>query len=116
ATAEEDETNWRRCWVNRNVFWQNVWRGRAWRLPWARLARTALRFDGVYAGYFGRSGAPHPRVGERAAARQALGRAVAISPLHVAAAIARQPSALRWMAWALFGFPPQSTWNRSVEG
>jgi glycosyltransferase involved in cell wall biosynthesis len=103
ATAQEDETNWRRSWVNRRVFWQNVWRGRTRRLPWVRLIRTSLRFDGVYAGYFLRSGAAHASAGDPLAARQALGRALAISPLHAAVEVARRPASLRWMARALFG-------------
>jgi glycosyltransferase involved in cell wall biosynthesis len=103
ATAQEDETNWRRARLNPSVFRRNVWRGRRKRLAWARLARTALRFDGVYAGYFLRSGAAYAAAGERAAARRALGRALVISPLHLAASIARRPASLRWMAWALLG-------------
>jgi glycosyltransferase involved in cell wall biosynthesis len=103
ATDQEDETNWRRSWVNRRVFWQNVWRGRGRRLPWVRLVRTSLRFDGVYAGYFTRSGAAHAAAGERVVARRSLLRALAISPLHVAAAVVRRPSSIRWMGWALLG-------------
>jgi glycosyltransferase involved in cell wall biosynthesis len=102
ATSQEDETNWRRVWVHRRVFWRNVWHGRR-RLPWARLLRTALRFDGVYAGYFLRSGAVHASAGERSAARRSIARALVISALHVAASIAREPSGLKWMLWSILG-------------
>jgi hypothetical protein len=105
ATAQEDETNRRRAGVNRRVFWQNVWRGRGRRLSPVRMVRTSLRFDGVYAGYFLRSGAAHAAAGNRAAARQALVHALGISPLHVAASLVRRPSSLPWIASALIGWP-----------
>jgi len=102
ATTQEDETNWRRVWVHRRVFWRNVWHGRR-RLPRARLLRTALRFDGVYAGYFLRSGAAHAAAGEHPAARRSIACALIISSLHVAASIARDPSEIKWMLRSLLG-------------
>ena len=105
ATAYEDETHLRRVGVDRRVFWRYVWRGRRRILSPVRVLRAALRYDGVYAGYFVRSGAAHASAGDCIAARRSLGLAVRISPLHVAASIIRRPSSLRWIAWTLFGRP-----------
>lgn len=115
ATDREDETNWKRVWVHRRVFWRNVWRGRQRRLPWMQVLRSAIRFDGVYAGYFLRSGAAHATAGELAASGQSLTRAVAISPLHVAASLLRQPSGIKWMVLALRSWcigPPRASLAR----
>jgi hypothetical protein len=103
ATAYEDAETWYRAWVNRRVFWMTVWRARKRPLSPVRVLRTALRYDGIYGGYFLLSGAIHAEAKERAAARRALGRALAISPLHLAAAIVRHPSSARWMVWSLLG-------------
>ena len=87
--------------LDRRVLWRNLWRARRRSLDWSRLLRTALRYDGVYAGYFVRSGGVHASVGDRAAARQCLARGLALSPLHVAAAVAQEPGRLGWMGRAL---------------
>jgi hypothetical protein len=101
ATAYEDASNLGRVSVDRRVFWRYVWRGRRRLLSPARVLRAALRYDGVYAGYFVRSSATHAAAGDRAAARRALVQAARISPLHVMAFVLRQPSSIRWMAWTL---------------
>jgi hypothetical protein len=103
ATAYEDETNLRRVGTDRRVFWRYVWRGRRRILSPLRVLRAALRYDGVYAGYFVQSGAAHAAAGDRAAARRSLGLAARISPLHLVAIVLRRPSSLRWMAWTLVG-------------
>jgi hypothetical protein len=105
ATVYEDQTNLERVSADRRVFWRYVWRGRRRILSPARVLRAAVRYDGVYAGYFVRSAATHAAAGDRAAARRSLGLAVRISPLHVAAAVLRRPSSLRWIAWTLAGRP-----------
>lgn len=103
ATAYEDAETWYRAWVNRRVFWMTVWRARKRRMSPARVLRMALRYEGTYAGYFLISAAIHAEAGNQAAARRSLVRAGLISPLHLAAAVARQPSSLRWMGRALLG-------------
>ena len=103
ATDYEDRTHLERRSVDRRVFWRYVRRGRRRILSPARVLRAALRYDGVYAGYFVQSAATHAAAGDRAAARRSLGFAVRISPLHVAAAVARRPSSLRWIARTLLG-------------
>jgi glycosyltransferase involved in cell wall biosynthesis len=103
ATAYEDEETWFRAWVNRRVFWQTVRRAGPRRLSPVRILRHALRYEGSYAGYFLISAAIHAEAGERQRARQSLARAMMISPLHVAASVARRPSALGWMTRAWLG-------------
>ena len=90
--------------VNRRVFWKNVWRGRAHRLvaPLGAADGAALRRR--LRRYFLKSGAAHAAAGERAAARRSLLHAVTLSPLHVAAWIARRPSTLSWIAWTFLGW------------
>jgi glycosyltransferase involved in cell wall biosynthesis len=105
ATAYEDETNLRRVDVDRRVFWRYVWRGRSRILSPTRVLRAGLRYDGVYAGYFVRSGATHAAARDRAAARRSLILAARISPLHLVASVLRRPSSLRWIAWTLLGWP-----------
>jgi hypothetical protein len=101
ATRFEDETNLLRVRVARRVFWRNVWRARHRRLPILRIIRAALRFDGVYAGYFLRSGAAHTVAGDPSAALRALICGVGISPLHVVSAMVRKPSSVAWIVLAL---------------
>lgn len=101
ATASEDQTALLRVPVTRRVFWRNVWRARHRRLPMVRIIRAALRFDGVYAGYFIRSATTHAEAGNSAAALRSLTRAVGISPLHVVSATVRKPSSFAWIAPAL---------------
>lgn len=103
ATAYEDATNLERVHADRRVFWRYVWRGRRRVLSPARVLRAALRYDGVYAGYFLQSGAVHAAAGDRAAARRSLGLAVRISPLHVLATVLRRPSSVRWVTRTLAG-------------
>jgi hypothetical protein len=103
ATAYEDAETWYRAWVNRRVFWLTIWRARKRRMSPARVLQMAKSYEGRYSGYFLVSATIHAEAGDRAAARQSLLRALAISPLHVAAAIARRPSSIRWMGRALLG-------------
>lgn len=103
ATAYEDQTNLQRVGTDRRVFWRYAWRGRRRILSPLRVLRAAVRYDGVYAGYFLQSAAAHAAADDRAAARRSLSLAARISPLHLFALVARRPSSLRWIAWTLFG-------------
>lgn len=100
ATRFEDDVNCVRLRFARRVFWRNVWRGRR-RVGPVHVIRSALRFHGVYAGYFLRSGAERAASGERIAALKCLIRALSISPLHVGWAAVRRPSSLTWVARAV---------------
>jgi glycosyltransferase involved in cell wall biosynthesis len=101
ATAYEDATNRSRVDVDRRVFWRYAWRGRGRLSSLRRVWRAALRYDGVYAGYFVRSAAMHAASGDRAMARRSLVLAARISPLHVLVSVVRAPASLRWINWTL---------------
>ena len=97
ATTHEDNLNLSRARVDLGVFWRNVWRGSGRRISPLRVLRAALRYHGVFAGYFLRSSIAYDEAGNPAAASRSVIHAVTISPLHVVWAVARRPSMLTWM-------------------
>jgi len=98
ATAYEDNVNLERARTDMGIFWSNVWRSRGRRISPLRVLRGALRYHGVFAGYFLQSSAAYDAAGKPAAALRAMTCAVTISPLHVLWAIVRRPSMLVWLA------------------
>ena len=103
ATTYEDETNRYRVSVDRQIFWRYVWRGRRRLSSFKRVLRAALRYAGVYAGYFIQSAASHAAAGNRPMARRSLVLAAQISPLHVVVSVLRRPASIRWIAWTFLG-------------
>ena len=82
-TGENDDLQWSRLAFTRHVFFNNVRRG-GWRRsppPWS-LARIYVRKFGRYYSYFAQSANVHARQNDRQAARRAVLRAFAASPLH----------------------------------
>lgn len=106
ANPKEDAANLERVGINRSIFWRNVWRARGRRLSPLRVARAALRYDGVYASYFLRSGAEYAGAGQRGAALRSFVRAARISPLHAAWAVAHDPETQLWLSSALTDLGP----------
>lgn len=81
--GQHDELQWRRMAFARRVFFANARRGGPRRSPGPlALARIYLRQFGHYYSYFTESAEAHLAASEPSAARRAVWRAFAASPLH----------------------------------
>jgi glycosyltransferase involved in cell wall biosynthesis len=89
-----DALNYRRLGFMRRAFWLNVRRAGDRRPPLRALIGMYSRHNGNFAGHFLDSLEAHAARGDAAASRGAVRGALASSPLHVAAAVARRPRLL----------------------
>jgi glycosyltransferase involved in cell wall biosynthesis len=90
----DDALNYRRLEHMRRAFWLNVRRAGERRPPLRALLGMYTRHNGNFAGHFLDSLEAHAARGDAAASRGAVRGALASSPLHVAAAVARRPRLL----------------------
>jgi len=97
----DDELQWVRFPYVREVFWRNVRRG-GMRWPYLPgLAGTYLHHLGMWHGLFIRSAKAHARHGSLVRARQSLGRAARVSPIHFAWSVVHDSGTRQTVAAAL---------------
>ncbi len=94
ADAFQDATELRRNARNRNLYWHYALSSGRRRPPLGWLARTHLRYRGMYYAAFARVAEARARSADRAGARKAITGALRVSPLHALCDVCR-PSPLR---------------------